>query len=279
MSSTKKPVAIAVSAALATGLLLSGSAFASTHLAQGYLLGASTGDKAAEGKCGGAKAAEGKCGEGKCGGAKAAEGKCGGAKAAEGSCGMAQMDTDKDGKLSRAEFAAAHGGKDDGSPQAARRVSRPMRPKPLIPMRIVIFEMSRLGRNVVYGWSCRLSRSAPTLSGIGRAAGHRRTGVGITAAAVFGQKPEQRAHGVEIGAIADEATTRFGLDQSGRRQLLEMERQRGSGERQGFGDFARHAPFRPGLDQTAEHGQAGGLAEGGERGSGLLDFHESIIPE
>ena len=57
MSTTKKPVAIAVSAVLASGLLLSASAFASTHLTQGYLLGASTGEKAAEGKCG-----EGKCG-------------------------------------------------------------------------------------------------------------------------------------------------------------------------------------------------------------------------
>ena len=93
MSSTKKPTAITVSAALAGGLLLSASAFASTHLSQGYLLGATAGEKAAEGKCGGDKAAEGKCGEGKCGGdkpaaaageKKAAEGKCG-----EGKCGGA----------------------------------------------------------------------------------------------------------------------------------------------------------------------------------------------
>jgi uncharacterized low-complexity protein len=82
MSATKKPVAIAVSAALAGGLLLSGSAFASTHLAQGYLLGAATGEKAAEGKCG------------------------------EGKCGMDKMDTDKDGKVSKAEYDAAH--KDGG---------------------------------------------------------------------------------------------------------------------------------------------------------------------
>ena len=93
MSTIKKPVAIAVSAALAGGLLLSASAFASTHLAQGYLLGADTGAKAVEGSCGGDKGAEAKCGEPK--------------------CGMDKMDTDKDGKLSRAEFAAAHDGKDD----------------------------------------------------------------------------------------------------------------------------------------------------------------------
>lgn len=123
MSSNKKPVALAIS----TALLLSGSAFASTPLSQGYQLGADTviDAKAAEGSCGGAKAGEAKCGankptteascgankpaaEASCGANKPAEGKCG-----EGQCGMAKMDTDKDGKLSRAEFAAAHGGKDD----------------------------------------------------------------------------------------------------------------------------------------------------------------------
>lgn len=92
--SNKKPVAIAVSTALASGLLLSGSAFASTPLSQGYLLGTAP---AAE------KAAEAKCGEGKCGGQKAAEAKCG-----EGKCGMDKMDTDKDGKISKAEYDAAH---------------------------------------------------------------------------------------------------------------------------------------------------------------------------
>ena len=79
----KKPVVIAIGAALAGGLVLSGSAFAMQPLAQGYMLAASAGDKAAEGKCG-----EGKCGEGK--------------------CGVEKMDTDKDGRVSRAEFAAAH---------------------------------------------------------------------------------------------------------------------------------------------------------------------------
>jgi len=113
MNSNKKPVALAVT----TALLLSGSAFASTPLAQGYQLGADTviDAKAAEGNCGGDKAQQASCGankatgEAKCGANKpAAEGKCG-----EGTCGFAKMDTDKDGKISKAEFAAAHGGKDD----------------------------------------------------------------------------------------------------------------------------------------------------------------------
>jgi uncharacterized low-complexity protein len=98
--SHKTPVAIALGTALAGGLVLSGSAFAITPLAQGYLLGAqqaasAAADKAKEGSCGGDKSgmkdkhAEGTCGEG---------------------CGMQTMDTDKDGRISSAEFAAAHEG-------------------------------------------------------------------------------------------------------------------------------------------------------------------------
>lgn len=82
--SHNRPSTLAMSAALAGGIALAGSAFAMQPLAQGYLLSAGDGAKAAEGKCGG----EGKCGEGK--------------------CGMAKADTDKDGRISQAEFAAAH---------------------------------------------------------------------------------------------------------------------------------------------------------------------------
>ena len=124
MSSNKKPLAVALGTALAGGLVLGGSAFAMTPLAQGYMLAATSADasaqegdatdKAKEASCGADKAKEGKCGEGKCG-----EGKCGGDKASaegkcgEGKCGMDKMDTDKDGRISRAEFAAAHDGKDE----------------------------------------------------------------------------------------------------------------------------------------------------------------------
>jgi uncharacterized low-complexity protein len=89
MSQNRKPVALAIGATLASGLMLSGSAFASTPLAQGYLLGAQEAapvDKAKEGSCGADKAKEGKC-------------------------GVAAMDSDKDGKVSRAEFDAAHADK------------------------------------------------------------------------------------------------------------------------------------------------------------------------
>ena len=75
----------AVAVALAGGILLAGSTFAMEPLAQGYLLAAPEAAKAGEGKCG-----EGKCGEGK--------------------CGMAKADTDKDGKVSQAEFDAMHPG-------------------------------------------------------------------------------------------------------------------------------------------------------------------------
>lgn len=79
MSSKSSSKTIAV---LAGGLLLAGSSFAMADMAGGYMQGD-----------GSEKAAEGKCGEGK--------------------CGIDKMDTDKDGKVSKAEFAAAHEGKDD----------------------------------------------------------------------------------------------------------------------------------------------------------------------
>lgn len=89
---SNKPV-FAAGAALAGSLILAGSAFAATPLAQGYMLGAQDAASAA-------KTTEAACG--------AIHGA--GAKHAEGQCGMAHMDTDKDGTLSQAEFAAAHDG-------------------------------------------------------------------------------------------------------------------------------------------------------------------------
>ena len=78
----KKPVALAIGAAIASSLAVTtvaqASAFSATDLGQGYV-------QLAEGSCGGDKGKEGKCGEGKCGadkkeGEKGAEGKCGGDK-------------------------------------------------------------------------------------------------------------------------------------------------------------------------------------------------------
>ncbi len=74
------PVALAVCTALG-GMALSATAFASHELSSGYMASASA-------LAGSHKDAEGKCGEGR--------------------CGMDKADTDKDGKLSSAEFAAAH---------------------------------------------------------------------------------------------------------------------------------------------------------------------------
>ena len=76
MSHNKKPVAVAIGAALVGGLVLSGSAFAMQPLAQGYMLAAAS--------------------------------VAGDDKAAEGSCGMEKMDSDKDGRISKAEFTVAH---------------------------------------------------------------------------------------------------------------------------------------------------------------------------
>ena len=103
-NSTKTPIALAVSAALATSLAAAPMTHAVSTSAGSPLLDASTlaggymqvaNAKSGEGKCGEAKcgdakaekAKEGKCGEAKCGDAKAEkgeEGKCG-----EGKCGNA----------------------------------------------------------------------------------------------------------------------------------------------------------------------------------------------
>ncbi|WP_298574866.1 EF-hand domain-containing protein [uncultured Luteimonas sp.] len=90
--SSKKPALVSLGTALAGGLLLSGSSFAITPLAQGYMAGgpqATDSAKAAEGSCGGDKAKTD-------------------AKAGEGKCGIDRVDTDKDGRVSRAEFEALH---------------------------------------------------------------------------------------------------------------------------------------------------------------------------
>jgi uncharacterized low-complexity protein len=112
---TKKPVAIAMGAALTGGLLATGVAnaaenpFGLSELGSGYMQVAGA---HMEGKCGGApKAEEGKCGEGKCGGAqtqtKTQEGKCGGAaKAEEGKCGGAPKA--KEGKCGEGKCGAGN---------------------------------------------------------------------------------------------------------------------------------------------------------------------------
>ena len=73
----KKSIGL-IGAALAGGLMLSGSVFAAQPLAQGYMVASAETS---------VKAPEGKCGEGKCGDAS-----------------MAKTDSDGDGKVSRAEF-------------------------------------------------------------------------------------------------------------------------------------------------------------------------------
>jgi uncharacterized low-complexity protein len=96
-----KPVALAISAAFAGTMGMSGmvsadaSPFSMTNLTTGYMadVAEKKGEegKCGEGKCGEKKGEEGKCGEGKCGEKKGEEGKCGGDKdkdkGEEGKCG------------------------------------------------------------------------------------------------------------------------------------------------------------------------------------------------
>ena len=90
----RKPVALAIGAALMTSLGAAGVAQASSYavsaLGAGYMLVGGEEEKAKEGKCGADKKAEGKCGEGKCGADKKAEGKCG-----EGKCGADKKEEEK----------------------------------------------------------------------------------------------------------------------------------------------------------------------------------------
>lgn len=102
--SHQKSVALAIGAVVTTGALAAGSLFSMDAMAHGYMQDAAK-TTATEGKCG-----EGKCGAGMMGG----DAKKPAAKANhEGGCGMAKMDTDKDGRLSHAEFDAAHKGKEE----------------------------------------------------------------------------------------------------------------------------------------------------------------------
>jgi uncharacterized low-complexity protein len=102
MKYLKKPVALAIGAAIAGSMAVTSvaqaAAYTATDLGSGY---AST---LAEGSCGGAKGEEGKCGEGKCGAhdkgkeGKCGEGKCGAHdKGKEGKCGEGKCGGDKKG--------------------------------------------------------------------------------------------------------------------------------------------------------------------------------------
>ena len=79
--SSAKPVALAVATALG-GIALSGATFAMAPLASGYMVAATAADDARAAKDG------------------------------EGRCGIERVDTDGDGRMSAAEFAAAHPEKD-----------------------------------------------------------------------------------------------------------------------------------------------------------------------
>ena len=106
----KSAFILAIGATALAGSIATANPFEMNQLSSGYQ-GTVQGEM-------GAKGEEGKCGEGKCGAkmekkgaseGKCGEGKCGsGMKDGEGKCGMEMIDTDKDGKVSKEEFMAAH---------------------------------------------------------------------------------------------------------------------------------------------------------------------------
>ena len=114
MSQSRKPLTLLAGAAVAAGSLFSMDAMAGGYMqdtaaagaskpVKGYIVNTHANPAQEKAKT------EGKCGEGKCGGDMRADAK----HAHEGGCGMAKMDTDKDGRLSRAEFDAAHKGSEE----------------------------------------------------------------------------------------------------------------------------------------------------------------------
>jgi uncharacterized low-complexity protein len=100
VSQSSNPLKLAISAAIAAG-----SMFSMQAMAHGYMQGATTATKVSNAK-GAANSVEATDTL-----QQKAHAQMKGTKAdREGSCGMAKMDTDKDGRLSRAEFEAAHKG-------------------------------------------------------------------------------------------------------------------------------------------------------------------------
>ena len=109
MSNHRKPMSLAISAAIASSSLAAGSLFSMDALAHGYLQDAGkTKPAATEGKCG-----EGKCGAAMMGGKDAKPAAAATPAPAKPMHTFEGLDSDKDGRISRTEFAAAHGGKDD----------------------------------------------------------------------------------------------------------------------------------------------------------------------
>ena len=109
MSNLRKPMSIAMTTAIASASLAAGSLFSMDALAHGYLQDAGKAKPAAtEGKCG-----EGKCGAGMMSGSTAKPASTAASTPAKPMHTFGDLDTDKDGRISRSEFSAAHGGKSD----------------------------------------------------------------------------------------------------------------------------------------------------------------------
>ncbi len=111
MSQSKHRFPTLIGAAITTSTLLAGGLFSMDTLAHGYMQ-----DSAKK------TMSEGRCGEGKCGAGMKTNNKkeapaAGAQTKQQGGHTLAGMDTDKDGRISRAEFAAAHGGKDTMFPK------------------------------------------------------------------------------------------------------------------------------------------------------------------
>ena len=81
------------------------------------------------------------------------------------------------------------------------------------------------------------------------------------------------------GTHADHPALALVLDQAGGAQHVEVGGQRGRRQVEPLAQLADRQPVVAGLDQGAEGGQPGLLAEGAEGGKGLGGIYDSYIPE
>lgn len=97
----------------------------------------------------------------------------------------------------------------------------------------------------------------------------------MTAAAVIGQKVDQRIDAGYFRPVAHEAPFLNGRDQTGLRQGLEMKRKRRRRQFKLLADHPWSQPFGSVAYQQSEDGQAVSLCQGSESTYGMIVFHVS----
>jgi len=99
------------------------------------------------------------------------------------------------------------------------------------------------------------------------------------AAAILGEKAEQRIHGLELRSVDHRAAIAAHGDKPGGPQPIEVKRQRIRGEIERGGDSTRRHALGSGLHQQAEYIEPVILCERGQGGNDICLFHISTNME